>query len=225
MTVFLNDTTVFVIECLISTIMDSIQFCILVGSARKNGNSYGIAKWVKAHLDNLLLDSSYGISQHGTIIIDPHTKPHPVTPVLDIPALMQDSMSYSSQEVNDWSQFIQSCNALIVVTPQYNFGYPGTLKVAIDVLYREWREKPVAVITVGGHGGNKCDEQLRQVMAAVKMDIVKQRVQITLPEQYIRENKRVIPSNEQDTFLVQYQEILQLSLKELIDKIKKPQQS
>lgn len=205
--------------------MDIFRFCILVGSARQEtgGNSDGISKWVKTHLENLLHGATYQISQPCITIIDPHTKPHPVNPVLDetIPAMMQDSMTYSSQEVNDWSQFIQSCDALIVVTPQYNWGYPSTLKGAIDVLYREWRGKPAAIVTLGGHGGSKCDEQLRQIMTSVKMDVVEQRVQITLPNEYIRGNLRVIPSDEQDTFLAQYKEILQLALIQLMDKVQK----
>lgn len=205
--------------------MDIIHFCILVGSARTGGNSNGISKWVKTQLEELMHNQNYEMLQHSITVIDPHTKPHPVNPVLDetIPALMQDSMSYSSQEVRDWSEFIQSCNALIVVTPQYNWGYPSTLKGAIDVLYREWREKPAAIVTFGGHGGNKCDEQLRQVMTSVKMDIVEQRVQITLPEQYIRGNLRVIPSDEKDTFLAQYKVNLQSALKQIIDKVRKSQ--
>lgn len=201
--------------------MDVIRICILVGSARTGGNSIGIATWVNGVLDELLHDSSHGITNYNVTVIDPHTKPHPIHPVLDetIPALRHDSMSYSSQEVREWSEFIKSCSALVVVTPQHNWGYPSTLKAAIDVLYHEWRAKPVAVVTLGGHGGSKCDEQLRQVMASVKMDVVEQRVQITLPEQYIRGNERVKPSEERDTFLAEYKDSLQIALKQLVGKI------
>lgn len=202
--------------------MDIIHFCILVGSARTGGNSNGISKWVKNELEQFVQNhSSKAVQQHRITIIDPHTRPYPVNPVLDetIPALIQDSNAYASQEVRDWSEFIQSCNALIVVTPQYNWGYPSTLKGAIDVLYREWHGKPAAVVTFGGHGGNKCDEQLRQVMTSVKMDLVEQIVQITLPAEYIRGNVRVIPSDEQDTFLPQYNVNLHLALKQLTDKV------
>jgi NAD(P)H-dependent FMN reductase len=35
-----------------------------------------------------------------------------------------------------------------MVTPEYNGSYPASLKNAIDVLYDEWRHKPVAIVTV-----------------------------------------------------------------------------
>lgn len=198
-----------------------VRFCILVGSARTGGNSHGVSTWVYNRLEEMLYTSSSNISQHSVFIINPHTKPHPVNPFLDetVPAMIKDSTKYASQEVRDWSQFIQSCNAMVIVTPEYNAGYPSTLKGALDVLFWEWRRKPVAVVTIGGHGGKKCDDQLRQVMSALQMDIVQQRVQISLPEQYTYTNQRVIPSDEHDTFLVQYKDTLWLAFRELIDKI------
>ena len=44
---------------------------------------------------------------------------------------------------------------MIIVTPEYNGGYPASLKNAVDVLYREWKRKPVALATAsnGQFGG------------------------------------------------------------------------
>lgn len=200
---------------------NSIRFCILLGSARIGGNSPGISQWVNTQLENVLQASFATVPCHDVVIINPHTKPHPVNPVLDeiIPAMRNSSESYSSQEVRDWSRFIRSCDAVIVVTPQYNWGYPGTLKTAIDVLYYEWHGKPASIVAFGGHGGSKADEQLRQVMSGgVKMDVVEQKVQVSLPKEYIRGSQRVAPS---DAFLEQYAESLHVALRQLIDKVTK----
>lgn len=50
---------------------------------------------------------------------------------------------------------IRKANGVIIVTPEYNGGYPASLKNAIDLLYAEWRWKPVAVATAsnGPFGG------------------------------------------------------------------------
>jgi len=37
---------------------------------------------------------------------------------------------------------------VIIVTPEYNGGYPASLKNVIDLLYDEWYKKPIAISTV-----------------------------------------------------------------------------
>jgi NAD(P)H-dependent FMN reductase len=50
---------------------------------------------------------------------------------------------------------IIKAQGVIVVTPEYNGGYPAALKNAIDLLYPEWKRKPVGISTVsaGSFGG------------------------------------------------------------------------
>lgn len=57
----------------------------------------------------------------------------------------------------DFSERIKKADGVIIVTPEYNGGYPGSLKNAIDLLYPEWRRKPVAISTVsdGVFGGTQ----------------------------------------------------------------------
>lgn len=61
---------------------------------------------------------------------------------------------------------IGGLDGFVVVTPEYNHGYPAALKPAIDYVYREWRTKPVGFVSYGGlAGGQRAVEQLRQVFA------------------------------------------------------------
>jgi NAD(P)H-dependent FMN reductase len=55
----------------------------------------------------------------------------------------------------DFSEKIKSADGVIIITPEYNGGYPASLKNAIDLLTDEWRKKPVAISTVsdGNFGG------------------------------------------------------------------------
>jgi NAD(P)H-dependent FMN reductase len=46
------------------------------------------------------------------------------------------------------SHQIQAADGVIIVTPEYNGGYPASLKNVIDLLYAEWRRKPIAISTV-----------------------------------------------------------------------------
>ena len=59
---------------------------------------------------------------------------------------------------------LRQADAFLVVTPEYNHGYPAPLKHAIDLGYAEWHAKPVAFVSYGGmSGGLRAVEQLRQV--------------------------------------------------------------
>ncbi|MEV8088083.1 NADPH-dependent FMN reductase [Streptomyces nigra] len=61
---------------------------------------------------------------------------------------------------------IGGLDGFVVITPEYNHGYPAALKLAIDYVYREWRAKPVGFVSYGGMaGGQRAVEQLRQVFA------------------------------------------------------------
>lgn len=47
-----------------------------------------------------------------------------------------------------FSEKIQAADGIIIVTPEYNGGYPASLKNVIDLLYAEWKRKPIAISTV-----------------------------------------------------------------------------
>lgn len=57
----------------------------------------------------------------------------------------------------DFSKRIISSDGVIIITPEYNGGYPASLKNAVDLLYAEWQRKPVAFVTVsdGNFGGTQ----------------------------------------------------------------------
>ncbi len=59
--------------------------------------------------------------------------------------------------VIDFAEKIKKSNGVIIVTPEYNGGYPASLKNAIDLLYPEWKRKPIAIATAsnGGFGGTQ----------------------------------------------------------------------
>ena len=57
----------------------------------------------------------------------------------------------------DFAEKIKASDGVIIVTPEYNGGYPASLKNIIDLLYDEWYRKPVAISTVsnGNFGGTQ----------------------------------------------------------------------
>jgi NAD(P)H-dependent FMN reductase len=62
-----------------------------------------------------------------------------------------------SSEILNFAEKIKNADGVIIVTPEYNGGYPASLKNVIDLLYEEWHRKPLAIATVsdGSFGGTQ----------------------------------------------------------------------
>ncbi|MFN2542046.1 MAG: NADPH-dependent FMN reductase [Chthoniobacterales bacterium] len=65
-----------------------------------------------------------------------------------------------------FSATIERCDALIIVTPEYNHSYPGLLKHALDTNLKEYIHKAVGIcgVSAGSFGGARVIEQLLPVM-------------------------------------------------------------
>ena len=78
-----------------------------------------------------------------------------------------------------WAAKVASADGFVLVTPEYNHGYPAVLKNALDVIFAEWSRKPVSFVGYGGSaGGVRAVEQLRQV--AVELGLAPLRRQVTI---------------------------------------------
>lgn len=62
-----------------------------------------------------------------------------------------------SPDVIDFAERIKKADGVIIVTPEYNGGYPASIKNVTDLLYDEWYHKPIAISTVsdGSFGGTQ----------------------------------------------------------------------
>ena len=176
---------------------------ILLGSSRPHGNSHGLSAWLIFHLQKFFSARS-GRADLAIALqfvnIYPNQPVHPLGPVLDdtISAMVKNA-EYSDPNVREWSKIVSSCDGFVVLTPQYNWGYPGDLKNAIDHLYHEWNGKPLLLATYGGRGGGKCSQQLREVLqGGLHLDVVNDEISIVLPSEYIRDSTRVAPIENDD---------------------------
>jgi NAD(P)H-dependent FMN reductase len=62
-----------------------------------------------------------------------------------------------AKEVLHFAAQIKKADGVLIVTPEYNGGYPASLKNVVDLLYDEWYKKPIAISTVsnGAFGGSQ----------------------------------------------------------------------
>jgi NAD(P)H-dependent FMN reductase len=99
---------------------------------------------------------------------------------------------YIYEHSRHWSAIVDASDAFVMVTPEYNSGYPAAIKNAIDYLHQEWSDKPVGFVSYGGvSAGTRAVQQLKQVVTTLKMFPVPEAVSIPFHPQFIGEDGRV----------------------------------
>ena len=97
---------------------------------------------------------------------------------------------YTHGHTHEWSARIERADALVLVTPEYNHGYPAAIKNAIDYLHHEWRDKAVGFVSYGGvAAGTRAVQQLKQVVTTLKMVPVVESVNIPFHTSVIHDDR------------------------------------
>lgn len=77
---------------------------------------------------------------------------------------------YEHEHTRRWSQRIGGSDAFVFVMPEYNYGYPASLKNALDYLSKEWAYKPVVLVSYGGvSGGLRAATGLQPVLTGLRL--------------------------------------------------------
>jgi NAD(P)H-dependent FMN reductase len=84
-------------------------------------------------------------------------------------------------EVARWAEKVGAADGYLIVTGEYNHGYPAILKNALDQVFPELNRKPVAFVSYGNTGGARAIEQLRLVVVELEMAPLRHSVHI-LPQ-------------------------------------------
>src|SRR2546422_3820284 len=108
-------------------------------------------------------------SEHAAHFVFERTKARAgvETELIDVRALPM-RLDDAGEQMKDpaFSATVERCDGLILVTPEYNHGYPGMLKHALDSNLKEYIHKPVGLcgVSAGGFGGTRVVESLLPVM-------------------------------------------------------------
>ncbi|MCW4355034.1 NAD(P)H-dependent oxidoreductase [Hoyosella sp. YIM 151337] len=131
-------------------------------------------------------------------------------PLLDEPK-MPALGEYQHDHTKRWSARVEQAAGVVILTPEYNWGYPSSVKNAVDYLYKEWKNKPALLISYGGGGGKRSYEQLHQVLGRVGMTLAETRVNIALRDEYGDDDRLRDPAaiidRESDVLLKAWQEL------------------
>lgn len=136
-----------------------IELRIVVASTRPRRLGPVIADWVRSHAPT---------DRFAVEVIDVADL---ALPLLDEPEMASTGI-YQHDHTRRWQALVGEADAIIWVMPEYNSGYPASIKNAIDYLYAEWDGKPMAIVGYGYRGATSATEQLTAVLRRVKAAVV-----------------------------------------------------
>lgn len=88
-------------------------------------------------------------------------------PLLDEPA-HPAQRDYRHAHTKRWSEVVTGADALILVTPEYDFFPPASVVNAVQYLFHEWAKRPVGIVSYGGlSGGLRATQVLRTLLSNV----------------------------------------------------------
>jgi len=141
--------------------MDELDILGIVGSLRKDS------------FNRLALKAAQEMMPAGAVLraFDLH----------DIPVFNQDDEKSPPAAVIEFKRRIRAADAILFVTPEYNYSVPGVLKNAIDWASRPygdnaWLNIPAAIMgaSIGNFGTARAQYHLRQILVAFNMPVVSQ---------------------------------------------------
>ena len=145
-----------------------LKVAIIVGSTRPGRKADTVARWVY-EIAQKRSDASFEVVDIADFKLPLLDEPVP-------PAMGQ----YSKPHTKAWAAKIDSFDAFVFVTPEYNHSTSGALKNAIDYLFREWNDKAAGFVGYGAAGGARAVEHLRLILAEVKVADVRAQVTLSL---------------------------------------------
>lgn len=77
-------------------------------------------------------------------------------------------------EIAEWKKTADAADGFIIVTPEYNHGYPGELKIFLDAAFEEYFDKPTGIVGVstGGFGGARVVELIKPTLIELGMTVM-----------------------------------------------------
>jgi len=143
---------------------------VITGTTRQGRFSEKVAAWVMGH-----------VAAHDDVsseLVDLRDFP---LPFFDQAPPAKFLREYPTEAAAAFGRTIDSGDGYVILTGEYNHGYPAVLKNAMDHTFVEWRRKPVTFVGWGNVGGARAIEQLREVAVEFEMAPLRHAVHI-LPD-------------------------------------------
>src|SRR5260221_4410039 len=154
------------------------KLMVIIASTRPGRLGLPIANWAISEIE-----------KHGDFEVDVADLALMDLPMLDEPH-HPIHRNYTKPHTIAWSKRVDAADAILIVTPEYNYGMPGSLKNALDFLSHESNSKPVAFVSYGGmSGGMRSVQMAKQVVTTLKMVPLPEAANIHMVPKYIHDGQ------------------------------------
>lgn len=131
---------------------------VITASTRPGRVGPSVASWFEDHA-----------RAHGQFEVQPIDLADFNLPVYDEPqhpAMRQ----YLHEHTKAWSASVAKANAVVFVTPEYNYNPPPSLVNALNYVYAEWNYKACGFVSYGGvSGGLRAVQSAKLLVTTLKM--------------------------------------------------------
>ena len=128
---------------------------VILGTVREGRQSEHLARFVHARLE-----AKEGVR---TRLVDPRDLPFG-----NLVGRVMDVGPDTPEPLAGFIQDMHGADGFVIVTPEYNYSFPGALKNLLDVTFKPWNRKPFGLVACGGmSGGMRAVDALRQVVSGL----------------------------------------------------------
>ncbi len=162
----------------------SLNIPIILGSVREGRKSEAPAKYILEKVK---------ASGHETQLVDFKELPLPFYNGATVPVVYFKTQ-YPDPNAEKWSQIARKADAFIIVSPEYNHGYPAVLKNALDWGYLEFEKKPFGLVGVsdGTVAGARMIEQIRPVIQNFNAMSIRETIMIGPIQKYFDDTGKLL---------------------------------
>lgn len=165
----------------------TLKLKLIIGSTRPGRKGPAVAAWV-----------AEAAKAHGGYDVETVDLAEVALPFFDEPN-HPSKHHYHNDHTKRWSAIVGEADAVVFVTPEYDFFIPATIVNAVQMLFHEWKYKPAGVVSYGGvSGGLRATQELRQLVGNLGMAAIPQSVPVPFFTQFLNDDGVLEPNGKMD---------------------------
>lgn len=138
-----------------------MKILVVTGSARPNSVNNSMVEEVKKSLASR---ESVEVSVADLSEINLPFMNAPMPP-------SQPAYEITDSAAKSWSEMVTAADGVVFVMPEYNHNLSAIQKNAFDWLWKEWQQKPAAVVAYGAYAGKHTLEALREMNTVLNLEL------------------------------------------------------